>query len=266
LFEESLHVPLIVCVPGKPAGECSQLVELVDLYPTLTELCGLPAPSGMEGSSFVKLLDNLDLAWKRAAFSQVKRGTLMARSVRTAQYRYNSWGNYGEELYDHNADPHEYTNLAKKAEYKTVLDNLRKILADGWQKSVPPTNAITTNFINSKNSDTKISNGVTNSSSSLSKEFSPITTKLSLFPNPSTGNFTVAYVSKDEGKKQLKIYDIKGRILFNKTCFTMQGNNMFHLNLSNFIPGTYYCEFSNSDLQAKKKEDTKARTKFIITR
>ncbi|HEY1247448.1 MAG TPA: MopE-related protein, partial [Nitrososphaera sp.] len=138
LFEESLHTPLIVYVPGKPGGECSKLVELVDLYSTLAELCELPVPSGMEGSSFVKLLDNPNTEWKRAVFSQVKRGTLTARSVRTGQYHYNSWGANGEELYDHDTDPHEYINLAKNFQYASVLNDMRTILTEGWTKSTPP--------------------------------------------------------------------------------------------------------------------------------
>jgi len=136
LFEESLHIPLIVCVPGKRAGVCNALIELVDLYPTLAEICGLPAPKGMEGSSFAALLDNPNLPWKRAVFSQVKREG--GREVETDRYRYNNWGADGEELYDHATDPKEYTNLATNPQYTTVLSQMRAILADGWTKSLPP--------------------------------------------------------------------------------------------------------------------------------
>jgi iduronate 2-sulfatase len=139
LFEESLHVPFIICVPGKKTGVCSKLIEWVDIYSTLAELCGLPAPMGMQGSSFAPLLDNVNFNWKRAVFSQVKRGkSLMGRSIRTDQYRYNSWGTNGEELYDHYADPHEYTNLANDLKYATVLSQMRTILSEGWTKSRPP--------------------------------------------------------------------------------------------------------------------------------
>lgn len=93
----------------------------------------------MEGSSFAPLLDSAEFIWKRAAFSQVKRTNgVMGRSVRTAQYRYTSWDTAGEELYDHYADPHEYTNLAHNTRYATVLNQMRTILADGWKKSLPP--------------------------------------------------------------------------------------------------------------------------------
>ena len=96
LFEESLHIPLIICAPGKQGDKkCSKIVELEDIYPTLLELCSLPPLSTLEGSSLVPLLDNSTLIWKRAAFSQLKRilkdgSIVMGRSIRTDQYRYTS--------------------------------------------------------------------------------------------------------------------------------------------------------------------------------
>jgi iduronate 2-sulfatase len=151
LFEESLQVPLIICVPGKKAGVCSRLIELADLYPALAELCGLPKPKGMEGLSFAPLLDNPTFEWKKAVFSQVKRTSVMGRSVTTEQYQYNSWGTAGEELYDHYKDPHEYTNLITNPQYAIVLEDMRKILADGWTKSLPPVYKIKTFY---KDADT----------------------------------------------------------------------------------------------------------------
>jgi iduronate 2-sulfatase len=138
LFKESLEVPLIICVPGKEAGVCSRLIELVDLYPTLAELCGLPEPKGMEGSSFAPLLDHPTLNWKKVVFSQVKRTSVMGRSVTTEQYQYNSWGTAGEELFDHYKDPNEYTNLVTNPQYAAVLNDMRTILSNGWTKALPP--------------------------------------------------------------------------------------------------------------------------------
>jgi arylsulfatase A-like enzyme len=138
LFQESLHTPLIICVPGKPAGICNKLVELADVYPTLAEVCGLPPPSEMEGSSFAPLLDDPAFEWKSAIFSQAKSALIMGRNVTTNQYCYNSWDTAGEELYDHFADPHEYTNLANKSEYQNVLNEMRLILVGGWQQTLPP--------------------------------------------------------------------------------------------------------------------------------
>lgn len=143
-------------------------VELVDLFPTLTELCGLPAPADKEGLSFRPLLDNPTLQWKRAVFSQVERSE--GRSVRTEHYRYNSWGRKGEELYDHKADPYEYTNLAGKPEYANVLEQMRTILAEGWKKSTPP-------------SRSTIASSDLNGSHAASDDVSGAHVQLSLYPN-----------------------------------------------------------------------------------
>lgn len=138
LFEESVHVPLIICVPGKKPGVCDQLTESQDLYPTLAEICGLPQPPNMEGTSFAPLLDNPSFPWKRASFSQVSRARVMGRTIRTLQFRYTSWGTYGEELYDHDTDPHEYTNQVTNPAYSTTLNQMRNMLAAGWTASLPP--------------------------------------------------------------------------------------------------------------------------------
>lgn len=140
LFEESVHVPLIICVPGKRPGVCDQLTEHEDVYATLAELCGLPKPPGMQGTSLVPLLDNPAFPWKRAVFTQVRRSYigLMGRNIRTSRYSYNSWDTAGEELYDHSIDPHEYTNQITNPAYTTVLQELRAMLDAGWTASLPP--------------------------------------------------------------------------------------------------------------------------------
>jgi hypothetical protein len=151
LFEESLRVPLIICVPGKQPGICYRVTENVDLYATLAELCGLPQPPEMEGSSLAALIDSPSLPWKRAIFSQVKRGPIMARSVRSEDFHYNNWGSNGEELYDLRNDPYEYSNQVNNASYAKILDSMRVVLSEGWTKSLPPTYALHTFYRDADN-------------------------------------------------------------------------------------------------------------------
>jgi iduronate 2-sulfatase len=139
LFEESARVPLIVSAPGaKAKGKASgRTVELVDLYPTLADLCGLPAPNALEGRSLRPLLDNPRAGWEKAAFTQVTRGgqenRITGRSARTERWRYSEWdeGRQGVELYDHNHDPREQRNLAKDPKYAKNIAEMKHILRAG---------------------------------------------------------------------------------------------------------------------------------------
>ncbi len=140
VFEESARAPLIVAAPDKKANAaCPRLVEFVDFFPTLTELCGQPTPQGLEGISFVPLLDDPERRWKKAAFTQVQRGRdRMGRSVRTERYRYTEWASDKvAELYDHQADPHEFRNLAGDAQVAKVQEELKRLLHQGWRVALP---------------------------------------------------------------------------------------------------------------------------------
>jgi len=124
VFEQAARAPLLVSAPGCPQGVgCPGLVEFVDIYPTLTELCGLPAAPGMEGASFAPLLKDPRRRWKKAAYTLVARGEgQFGRSVRTERWRYTEWddGRSGVEFYDHQADPNEWTNLAWPTRVRTL--------------------------------------------------------------------------------------------------------------------------------------------------
>lgn len=146
-FDESIRVPLIVRLPdGRNAGKVAMgLVELVDLYPTLTELSGLPGPShALEGLSFVPLLENPAHPWKSAAFSESKREGYHGRTIRTARYRYTEWSPLkGDEatlaeLYDLDQDPMEFKNLADEPTQADRVSELSRRLVMGWQKALPP--------------------------------------------------------------------------------------------------------------------------------
>ena len=136
LFEESARVPLIIVAPGaKGNGKvCARTVEFVDLYPTLAELTGLTSPKNLEGASLKPLLDDPSKAWNRPAFTQVQRGQFPGYSVRTERWRYIEWddGAKGAQLYDHDADPHEYRNLAEDPKYADVVKEMKALVKKNW--------------------------------------------------------------------------------------------------------------------------------------
>ena len=159
LFEESTRVPFLLRVPGAAtAGKASgRIVELVDLYPTLADLCGLTAPTGLAGQSIKPLIENPEAFWKDLAVTQVQRVTRPASakgkkkneqpsvvingySLRTARFRYTEWddGQRGVELYDHDADPHEWKNLASDQAHLATVAQLKATLGklrEQWKTS-----------------------------------------------------------------------------------------------------------------------------------
>jgi arylsulfatase A-like enzyme len=159
LFEESSRVPLMISAPNCPAGKvCQAPVSQVDLFPTLTELCGLQPPPGLQGQSLVPLLKNSDAPSRGWALTQVVRGNnagaarkkqagsesansrVFGYSLRTQRYRYTEWdqGNAGRELYDHQSDPQELTNLADQPEHLETRTALAAMLEKAVQSTLPP--------------------------------------------------------------------------------------------------------------------------------
>ncbi len=132
LFEESARVPLIISAPGAAGNgsACGRTVELLDVYPTLADVCGLPKPSMQEGASLKPLLEDPKAAWTKPARTQVTRGKIMGRSVRTERWRYSEWdeGRKGAQLYDHSTDPKEYRNLAEDPTHAATVLELKKLL------------------------------------------------------------------------------------------------------------------------------------------
>ena len=132
-FELSARMPLIFAGPGiTEAGACGRTVELLDLYPTFAELCGLPAPSNLEGKSLAPLLKNPSAPWNNPAITQVWHSPkAWGYSIRTERYRYTEWmrGKAGRELYDHANDPAEVHNLASIPAQQAVVKRLARKLA-----------------------------------------------------------------------------------------------------------------------------------------
>jgi iduronate 2-sulfatase len=153
LFENSVRVPLIIHDPrmkgnGKVA---SGMAELVDLHPTLADLCGLPIPKELDGDSLRPLLENPSAAWTKVAMTQVSRNTptatgdpiakksnwFMGYSIRNARYRYTEWedGKKGVQLYDYTKDPGELKNLAEDPASASVVKEMKELLAKKKQRS-----------------------------------------------------------------------------------------------------------------------------------
>lgn len=135
------QVPLLIHVPGKEPGRTSAIVEYTDLYPTLVDLCRLPAVEGLDGISFAPVLDDPEREARKAALTQVSRpwpdrGAIeqMAYSIRTRDFRFTRWVDFqsgevlAEELYDHREDVLERSNVAERAEYQVEKEGHARLL------------------------------------------------------------------------------------------------------------------------------------------
>jgi arylsulfatase A-like enzyme len=113
-------------VPGltKPHQVCNRIVTLMDVYPTLVDLAGLPEPSGVEGRSLVPLLKDCNAPWNFPALSAYQSNM----SVRTDGYRLIRYKDGTTEFYDEAKDPHEWTNQTKNPEYAAMQAMLAAML------------------------------------------------------------------------------------------------------------------------------------------
>ncbi|MGE5193949.1 MAG: sulfatase [Deltaproteobacteria bacterium] len=158
LFEESARVPLLIAAPGVAAkGVAARSpVSQIDLFPTLAELCGVKAPANVQGQSLVPMLKDSTVAGRGWALTQVSRGGGSARatvtsdvtsngkrffgySLRTPRWRYTEWdeGKQGRELYDHDADPRELTNLAANPDHAKTVEDLSKQIRAAAKTTFP---------------------------------------------------------------------------------------------------------------------------------
>jgi arylsulfatase A-like enzyme len=133
-FNNSLHSPLIVCAPGtKPKNATDRLVEFVDIYPSLSELAGLPVPDHVQGKSFLPLMHNPEQEWKPAVFCKWSR----CEAVKTDRYLYTEWRKdrfvSHRMLFDHQADPLENINIAASPDAKETIEKLSRLLQAGWR-------------------------------------------------------------------------------------------------------------------------------------
>jgi arylsulfatase A-like enzyme len=129
LFELSCRAPCIIVAPGIKPAVCRSLIEFMDIYPTVTELCGLRAPAHVEGKSLVPLLKDPTKTIRDAAVTHVTRGPEASGfSMRTDRWRYTQWSDGTAELYDHDRDPGEWRNLARDPQHAETGDQLARKL------------------------------------------------------------------------------------------------------------------------------------------
>ncbi|WP_420454538.1 sulfatase-like hydrolase/transferase [Rubrivirga sp.] len=189
LWEEATRIPLFVHVPEALAlpgsgtgGQVSgRTVELVDLFPTLTDLCGLPTPEQCDGQSLAPLLANPDAPWDRPALST---WMYQNHSLRTERYRYIRYRDGTEELYDHEVDPLEWTNVAGHPDYADVRAELEAQL---------PAHDVAV---------------------ALDPDVDPETGEtlgLRSYPNPTAGPATVEFVLREPTEVTVTVFTVHGR-------------------------------------------------------
>jgi len=127
LWEPATRVPMIVVAPGVTAAgtTCDRPVNLLDVYPTLVELCGLDDREELEGHSLVPLLRVPKANWGHASVTTYRQGN---HAVRTERWRYIRYATGDEELYDHACDPREWDNLATQDAYAPIKRELARHL------------------------------------------------------------------------------------------------------------------------------------------
>src|SRR5262249_37258121 len=130
LYDVAIRVPLIIVTPQGKTGVSPRTVELLDMYPTLLELCGLTPPYQLSGHSLVPLLRDPNASWRYPAFSVVQYQGRVGKSVRTERWHYAEWedGKLGSMLLDSVSDPYELKNLAADPAHANTVTEMKRLL------------------------------------------------------------------------------------------------------------------------------------------
>ncbi len=134
LWEEAVNAPLLVSAPGLQPSRCKTPVSFIDIFPTVTELCKLPARNDLDGFSLLPLLRDPKAKWNHPAITTYRNGNY---SIRSERYRYILYTDGTEELYDHTKDPNEWTNLAGNPEFAAVKKGFAAQLPLSAAKDIP---------------------------------------------------------------------------------------------------------------------------------
>jgi arylsulfatase A-like enzyme len=143
LYEVGARAPLIIAAPQVKPGVSGRTAQLLDLYPTLIELCGLPLPPGTEGHSLAPLLRNPMAKWNHPAFTVTRYQEKLGKSVRTERWHYVEWddGKAGAMLFDHSRDPFELKNLADEPAFARQAREMKRLLKQLPSTAVSATRA-----------------------------------------------------------------------------------------------------------------------------
>lgn len=144
LWEEATRVPLTIYAPGitRENTVSDQPVSLVDLYPTLCDLAQVKKPTHLDGLSLVPMLRDPAIPRKRPAITTMGGGDDAGYAARTDQWRYIRYADGGEELYNHQNDPHEWTNLASMPEHADLKEQLAAFFPKEFRRAARPVTAI----------------------------------------------------------------------------------------------------------------------------
>lgn len=136
-YETSMRVPLMIRVPGSEGGKKTEaLTELIDVYPTLCELAGVPVPAHVQGRSFVPLLSDPAQPWKTQAIGRFTNGdTIRTDTHRFTEYSNRDQGGFARMLYDHRTDPSENVNVSEQVGQSSTVEDLTTRLRAGKGKN-----------------------------------------------------------------------------------------------------------------------------------
>jgi len=137
LWEECTRIPFIIKVPGADYQDniCNRPVDMVNVYPTLISLCGLPEKKGLDGHDMSSLLEDPQADWEHPAITEIKVGNV---AVRSQDWRYIHYHDGTEELYDKRNDPNDWYNLAGDEKYRDIIEAHKKYLPESFAEPVPP--------------------------------------------------------------------------------------------------------------------------------
>jgi arylsulfatase A-like enzyme len=129
-LDNAIHAPMIIKAPGLPVKSVGELVEFVDLFPTVCELAQIPLPGHLQGNSMVSLINGQNQNWKNIVYSEWHG----ARCVTTPKFSYAEWyeekNNGANYLFDHTSDPEENVNVVNRAEYSDVVKSHKQLLKE----------------------------------------------------------------------------------------------------------------------------------------